>query len=297
MLYSIHSTAAVREVSIMPLPLKPGYNFHYEHKVHPPYFEMTAAEAYTDFYTVSYFINGEILSCSPNSTEIIKTGDLTFTPKNVYFRTICVSDTPRENFLLKFTDPMIADFLNTAGFDSFDAFYAAHATIHVNKGAQDKILSIISDLEKEWNAYGKYSEILLKGLLNKLIVTALREGVSVPYTPAKDSNGHDHYLDAAISYIHMHLNESPTLTETAAAVNISVSYLSKLFISCMHTPFSTFVLNEKILLARKQLAESGLSINEISRETGFSSSAYFSDCFKRITGEPPLQFRKKYTHR
>lgn len=280
----------------MPLPLKPGYHFHFSHNIRPPYFEMTAAEAYTDFYAVSYIASGEILSCSPHTTEILRAGDLSFTPKNVYHRTVCMSDEPRENYLMKFTDTMVGDFLQTAGYDSFDAFCALHATIHIKKSAQDKIISIIHEFESEWNAYGKYSEILLKGLLNKLIVTAMREGVSVPHMPEECTKDHEHYLNAAVQYIHMHLNESPTLSETAAAVNISSSYLSKLFVNCMHTPFSTFVLNEKIILARKLLAESRLSINEISREAGFSSSAYFSDCFKRITGESPLQFRKKYTY-
>ena len=31
----------------MPLPLKPGYNFHYDRTVRPPHYEMAAAEAYT----------------------------------------------------------------------------------------------------------------------------------------------------------------------------------------------------------------------------------------------------------
>lgn len=278
----------------MPLPLKPGYHFHFEHINRPPHFEMTAAEAYTDFYALSYMLSGELLSCSPDASDIVKAGDLTFTPKNIYFRTVCISDAPRENYLLKFTDSMINEFLQTAGFDNFNDFHAVHATIHINKSAQDKILSIIYELEREWNTYSRYSEILLKGLLNKLIVTGIREGVSVPYIPVPDSQKPNHYLNAAVQYIHMHLHENPTLSETAAAVNISASYLSKLFINCMHTPFSTFVLNEKILLARKLLVESGLNINEITCKAGFSSAAYFSDCFKRITGESPLQFRKKY---
>lgn len=278
----------------MPLPLKTGYHFHYEHVIRPPYFEMTAAEAYTDFYALSYIVSGELLSCSPQFSEIIRAGDLTFTPKNIYCRTICVSDAPRENFLMKFTDCMVEDFLRAAGFDNFDNFYAAHATIHIPKNSEGKILCIIHELEKEWNSYGKYSEILIKGLLSKLIVTAMREGVSSPYTMTQDSPRNNHYLNDAVQYIHMHLNESPSLSETAAAINISDSYLSKLFSGCMHTPFSTFVLNEKIMFARTLLANSGLSINEISCEAGFSSSAYFSDCFKRITGETPLQFRKQY---
>ena len=45
----------------MPLPLKPGYNFDYAHVCRPPYFEMTAAEAYTDFYGIFYMLSGERL--------------------------------------------------------------------------------------------------------------------------------------------------------------------------------------------------------------------------------------------
>lgn len=85
---------------------------------------------------------------------------------------------------------------------------------------EDKILSIIYELEKEWNAYGKYSEILIKGLLNKLIITTMREGVSTPYAPTQGFQKMNHYLNDAVQYIRMHLNESPSLSETAAAINI-----------------------------------------------------------------------------
>lgn len=45
----------------MPLPLKPGYNFNFAHIRRPPHYEMSAAEAYTDFYGISYMISGERL--------------------------------------------------------------------------------------------------------------------------------------------------------------------------------------------------------------------------------------------
>ena len=33
----------------------------------------------------------------------------------------------------------------------------------------------MEDMEREWNSYNKYSELLLKGLLHKLIILCLRE--------------------------------------------------------------------------------------------------------------------------
>jgi len=41
----------------MPLPLKKGYNFNFAHVFHPPFFEMNAAEAYTDFYGLSFLLS------------------------------------------------------------------------------------------------------------------------------------------------------------------------------------------------------------------------------------------------
>lgn len=36
-----------------------------------------------------------------------------------------------------------------------------------------------------------------------------------------------------------------------------------------------------------------MKISDIAAEAGFSSSSYFSDCFRRIMGESPIQYRKK----
>ncbi|MBD5453089.1 MAG: helix-turn-helix transcriptional regulator [Lachnospiraceae bacterium] len=102
-------------------------------------------------------------------------------------------------------------------------------------------------------------------------------------------------LIRAIEYIKTHLAKSPSLPETAGYIHVSPSYLSKVFIDCLQTPYSTFVLSEKIWYAQKLLVDSKMSMAEIAGAAGFSSGAYFSDCFKRITGTSPLQFRKAYT--
>lgn len=102
-------------------------------------------------------------------------------------------------------------------------------------------------------------------------------------------------LVLAIEYVKAHLEKSPSLPETAGYVHVSSSYLSKLFINRLYTPYSAFVLNEKILYAQKLLAYSEMSMTKIARMAGFSSNTYFSDCFKRTTGLSPLQFRKAYT--
>lgn len=276
----------------MPFPLKPGYNFNYDHVCRPPRFEMPAAEAYTDFYGLSYMIKGERIVYSPGHTTIIRAGNVIFVPKNQYSRTSYIADSPSESIILKFTDNMISDLIMTVGPEPFKQLCRENV-LYFTKEAQAKIFSIIMEIEQEWNRYNDYSELLLKGLLNKLIITCLRERITNSTHIPAAAKTHDH-LTNAIHYIHAHLCDNLSLEETAQNLHVSSSYLSKIFTNLLHTPFSVFVLNEKIAYARKLLVDSNLNIAEISIQSGFSSNAYFSDSFKRTTGLSPLQFRKKY---
>ncbi len=275
----------------MPLPLKPGYHFHLDRTTRPAYYEMSAAEAYTDFYGISYMVSGDRLIYSPEFTTIAKAGDIVFIPKNVYRRTTYISHAPYERILIKFTDFMIEDLIALIGQKTYDDLCKEHV-IHLNAEIKENIYALLSEMEQEWNCYGKYSELLLKGLLHKLIITCLKEQKIIRSGHLGSEQKHT-YLPEAIQYIKTHLRESPSLAQTASAINISSSYLSKLFVQHLHTPYSTFVLNEKITYAQKLLVETKLSMTEIAAEAGFTSNAYFSDCFKRIAGLSPLKFRQK----
>ncbi len=276
----------------MPLPLKAGYNFNYAHVHRPPSFEMASAEAYTDFYGLSYLISGENIVYSPDGTFIMREGDMDIMLKNRYFRSSNLSDKPREGILIKFTDSMVADLLAIMEADSLDTLIGEEFTIHLDSAAQKKALSILFEMEKEWNAYNKHSEIILKGLLHKLILIFLNERSKKGALKLPGSNRKQECLTNAIEYVKSHLSESPSLPDTAEHIHVSASYLSKVFINQLHTPYSIFILNEKILYAQKLLVNTKMSMSEIADKAGFSSSAYFSDCFKRHVGIAPLRFRK-----
>lgn len=275
----------------MPLPLKPGYNFNFARIQRPPHYEMLSAEAYTDFYGISYMVSGERLIYAPDYTTITQAGELNCIPKYVYRRTTYISDSPYEHILIKFTDSMAAELFNVIGIENYNELCQEHV-IRFEKNTQNKIYAIFLEMEQEWNAYNKYSELLLKGLLYKLIITCLRERIISDVNVLSLEKKHD-CLANAIKYVKSHLRENPSLNTTAQQINISASYLSKIFVTHLHTPFSTFVLNEKMAYSQKLLVHSKLSMTEIAIEAGFSSSSYFSDCFRRNTGMSPLQFRKE----
>lgn len=274
----------------MPQPLKNGYHFNLDHRTRPAYYEMPTADAYTDFYGISYMVSGDRLIYAQDFTTIVQAGEMTFIPKNVYRRTTYISGEPYERILLKFTDEMIADLLATIGKDNFNMLCEEHV-IRFEDEARQKVESIFREMEQEWVQYNEYSELILKGLLNQLIILCLRERASIG-THILHLEKKQDYLASAIHYIKTHLRENPSLEATAQHINISASYLSKIFSNCLHTSYSAFLLNEKLTCACKLLVDTHLSLTDIALEAGFSSSSYFSDCFKRNTGISPLKFRQ-----
>ncbi|MBS4534550.1 response regulator [Clostridium sp. D2Q-14] len=97
----------------------------------------------------------------------------------------------------------------------------------------------------------------------------------------------------AIKYIQDNFQNSITLTDVANHVNLSTSYLSKLFKKELQMKFSVFLTNCKMERARELLENTDESILNISIELGYNESNYFSKVFRKKYGETPSNYRKR----
>jgi len=80
-------------------------------------------------------------------------------------------------------------------------------------------------------------------------------------------------------------------TFIAEEIHMNPDYLSYLFHKQSGQSLSSYILNEKLTLARKLLSTTNQTLQEISDKTGFSSTSYFHKQFKRHTGVTPQQYR------
>ncbi len=78
----------------------------------------------------------------------------------------------------------------------------------------------------------------------------------------------------------------------AKKLNISVSYLKKIFSKYAGLGIHKYFIKSKITLACRLLRE-GMSVCEVSESLSFSSHNYFSTVFKRETGRLPSEFKKE----
>lgn len=85
-----------------------------------------------------------------------------------------------------------------------------------------------------------------------------------------------------------------TSSNAAQLCNLCPSYFSRLFKSVMKRSFTEYVTYIKICEAQKLLITTKTSVTDISLDTGFSTTSYFIDCFKKQTQLTPKQFRNKF---
>lgn len=94
-------------------------------------------------------------------------------------------------------------------------------------------------------------------------------------------------------FIRSHLAEELRLEALAKLCNLSPTYFHNVFTEYFGQTPARFILECRIAAAKTGLLTGEYSLAELAADCGFSSQSYFCYKFKQITGETPLQYRKK----
>lgn len=92
-------------------------------------------------------------------------------------------------------------------------------------------------------------------------------------------------------FIDGHFTEDITLSRMANQYKISPSYLSLLFTERTGKNFIDYLTERRLKKAKELLKHTNLKIYEISNAIGYNDSFYFSNCFKKMTGVSPSEYR------
>ncbi len=101
-------------------------------------------------------------------------------------------------------------------------------------------------------------------------------------------------MGAVYKYIHANYHKTTDVNEVAASVHLSTPAFCRYFKKQTKMTFTEFVNQYKITQAKTMLLQDK-SISEVCYESGFESLSYFNKLFKKIAGENPSVFRKRYT--
>tara|TARA_R110001592_G_scaffold194515_2_gene442065 strand:+ start:1084 stop:1650 length:567 start_codon:yes stop_codon:yes gene_type:complete len=74
-------------------------------------------------------------------------------------------------------------------------------------------------------------------------------------------------------------------------LNLDYKYLSSLFSSVESITFEQYIINQKIERIKELIVYDELTLSEIAFKLNYSSVAYLSNQFKKVTGMTPTQFK------
>lgn len=75
-------------------------------------------------------------------------------------------------------------------------------------------------------------------------------------------------------------------------LHLDYKYLSSLFSSVESITFEQFIINQKIERVKELIVYDELTLSEIAFKLNYSSVAYLSNQFKKVTGMNPSKFKK-----
>ncbi len=109
--------------------------------------------------------------------------------------------------------------------------------------------------------------------------------------PAADDKG-DSRVTRVANHLLQHIDETISIEELAAMVDVSISHLSSLFRAQMGTSLISWRDTVRMEKASDLLQFTDLSIAEIAGRVGYPDQLYFTRRFRRFYGSSPSSYRK-----
>lgn len=143
---------------------------------------------------------------------------------------------------------------------------------------KSKIPNLIIDM---YNISKKYDQISSDDilLLNKLHLLLYYISSEFPKSFKYNNNITHTYIQEATKFINNNYMKPITVQEVADRVNLSRSYLYKMFIKHLSESPQSYLINIRMYKSSLLLKETSLSIAEIANKVGYSNSLLFSNFF------------------
>ncbi|NKF06510.1 helix-turn-helix transcriptional regulator [Clostridium gasigenes] len=163
----------------------------------------------------------------------------------------------------------------------------------LNYADKNIILQYLNPLIYEITTKEYNYDIACKSLLILLIITILRgikNNIIIQDEPQKKLNLECMKIK---NYIDSHYSEDITLDFLAGLTYINKFHLVHSFTKQVGLSPINYVINRRIEESKNLLKTTNYSVRDITTIVGFSNSSYFSQTFKKMTGESPRSYRLK----
>lgn len=263
--------------------IRPPYALHYRRLRRARW----SVEAHSD-YSVLLLLDGSIsYQLGDETGELMKQGALLLDPG------IAANASGRDTELLtlKLSSAYVLDCAVRTRLIKSGAVVSFRSSII----EQDQRLSRLArDLSEELTDTEAGQEFVIAALVEQLVIQLLRHHANVRRSDELELSRVglvDRRIRRAIELMHAHLDRELPLEEIAAAAYLSPFHFSRLFKKLSGATPHAYLASLRATRAQTLLAETDLSITEVSARVGYASPSHFTKAFRQATGMTPRAFR------
>ncbi|WP_283736709.1 AraC family transcriptional regulator [Clostridium perfringens] len=217
----------------------------------------------------------------------LKQGDIFILLKGMQVDYVASIDDPWEYYWIGFSGSNANEYLNRTSITN-----SCVANCKENSKIPQIILNMC-EISKTYNPSSSDDILLLKELYSLLY--ALIEEFPKPFE-YKDKELHT-YIQDALNFINSNYMNSITVQEIADYVNLSRSYLYKMFIKNLGISPQRYLINLRMYKATLLLKSTKLPIGEVASSVGYSDSLLFSKTFSKHFSMSPLNYRNNQVNK
>ncbi|MCM3631213.1 response regulator [Paenibacillus glycanilyticus] len=168
------------------------------------------------------------------------------------------------------------------------------------RGAQKELRKLGAAAGSEWPAIAAASPLLSdhRAIESVMTISALHEYVAElsaaieAHIRARTASDASNPIREIAAYLDAHYFEDVGLIDIATRYHMDPSYLSRQFKAATGENFIEYVTRKRMEKACELLGESDRKVSDIAELVGYENQRYFSQVFKKFTGQTPSEFRE-----
>ncbi len=155
---------------------------------------------------------------------------------------------------------------------------------------------IIDTLKRIINTYyndSNFKSLKINSLLTKLYLDILDEASNNEEVLKTSSNNHSIRIKLILDYINKNYKQKITIDDISREIGLCRSEVCKLFKNEIGLSIADYILKYRIEKSIPLLLSNKLNITEIALASGFNSSSYYAEAFKKLINMTPLEYKKE----
>lgn len=243
---------------------------------------------YHDAYEIYLQLSGKRYLFYDNICYTLQRGDMAILkPFDIHYAESREVDN-YERYVINFQLEKLSVLLNKAEIHMLSEKISP-GVIHLDEEQTQTMYDYFTKTDYFYGQHGFLSEKILYSAVLQLIMQAIK------FTDAASLvNGEKVHpqIISAIQYINKHYRENINLEIVSEKLHMSKYYFCRIFHCATGATFGEYLNNVRLTKVHSFLIETDGTLDEIARETGFSSSINLSRAFKKVYNISPRDFRK-----